>query len=241
MPEQREFAEVGAIGIDDDRLPAAGERLAGHGVEVGRAGRFGHQGAEEAVAGQRTCRAVAVEVIRAFAARVVGRRHGDAIGARAAVGCGEGVRVIADHAAGVVDGVGQALHVERGRPVELVGEVDRHALAQVGADNQRLDQVAAQAGRHLARSLLGAQRGDVLRQHVHGRAGIVVAKAVERHAHKDGRNVVAALRGARVGAGIADGLGGGRGQDAVLHLVGQQAEHHARQQRQRHRPAACVE
>ena len=62
----REFPEVAAIGVLDDSVPAAGQILAGPGIQVYRSFRFDDDGAEEAMGGLFPVVTVAVEVVGSF-------------------------------------------------------------------------------------------------------------------------------------------------------------------------------
>jgi hypothetical protein len=102
----------------------------------------------------------------------------------------------------------------------VVGEGDLHAVALVGADDQRLDRVRAQADRHLVAALLGAHRRDLVGGHEHLALRVVVAEAVQRDVDVDGLDGIAAHGGAvrawltRAGAGDGE-LRRGDGEHAA--------------------------
>ena len=141
-------------------------------------------GAEEAVGDGLAVAGAGVDVVGALELLVLG--HVVAVGALPVAGHGGG-DVAADRVAGGGDVEGEAVDVDAELAAARgVGVVDLDAVAEVGADDERLDGVVAEAEGDLAARLLLADGGDLLGEDVHLAVGIVVAEAVQGDVDVDG-------------------------------------------------------
>ncbi len=173
---------------DDDRFPARLQLGAVVGVQVVRAGGFGHQRAPQAVRDGGAVAGAGMQVVRALV--LAARRDEVGVLGRAALRH-VGGRVLADRVAGRGGGERDAVDVDAVVAlVRLVLERDRHAVAAVGADRQRLDRVVAVlADRDLLRGLLRANGRDPVAQHVHLPERIVILEVVQGDVDVDGDDV----------------------------------------------------
>ena len=227
-------------------------------LDVRGAGSFDRQRAEQAVVDQGAVGRAGVHVVRTLERRIVR----DEVGVASLATRVDTARVVlTDRVARGGHLEVQAVDVQPNVAAgHRVGEVDDDAVTAVGADRQWLDGIfhdldgavglllrePVQAERDAVRlggrvvelGLLVADRAsrggvaDLAVQREHVRAGIVVAKAVQRHRDVDRRDVER-LDGRAGGAGAAvdhAGRRGGRHRDA-LQARGGADHHHDRERR----------